>query len=267
MRIAELIESLEEWAPQTLAESWDNVGLQIGEPRADIAGVLVTLDVTREVLGEAHELGANLIISHHPLIFQPLKRIDTQSPPGSLIELMIRGKMNLYVMHTNLDSAPGGVNSILAERLGLEDTAVLRLADPPNDGCGLGILGSLEEETTLEEFVVKVEDSLKVAALTYAGAPESTLRRVAACGGSGGSLLEEAVSKGADVYVTGDLGHHDFLAAQGRMALIDAGHFETEVPVLESLCAKVREHVADSVPVHVSTTLNNPVKSLRNQSD
>ena len=263
MRIASLIESLEAWAPLELAESWDNVGFQIGAAEAEIAGVLVTLDVTREVLEEAEEMGANLVISHHPLIFEPLKRINTELPPGSLIGLLLRRKMHLYVMHTNLDAAPGGVNSILAERLSLRETAVLHPAAPPNDGCGLGVLGTLPAAVSLRDFVGRVEAALDVAALTYSGSPESLVQRVAACGGSGGALLEEAVAKGADVYVTGDVKHHDYLAVQGRMALIDAGHFETEVSVLEAVAARVRELLPDGVRVTVSTTCSNPVRVSR----
>ncbi len=227
-RIAEFLEA---WAPLSSAMSYDNVGLQVGNPDAEIRTALLGLDMTPELLAEAKELEAALIVTHHPLLFRPVHAVTTEAYVPNLVWRLAAENIALYSIHTNLDAASGGVSFALAHQLGVENAEFLQPSE--NGDTGFGAIGSLPAPVPLQAFLGVVADRLGTPALRYAGDPEALVRRIAVCGGSGGSLIDEATARGADAFVTADIKYHDFfntLDAQGRprLALIDAGHYETE---------------------------------------
>lgn len=340
VKCASIFRLIEELAPSYLAESWDNCGLQVGDPQAEVEKAMLTLDVNIAVAREAAGKGAGLIISHHPLMIKPPKTINTRQPAGELISYLIRNNITVYTAHTNLDAASGGVNSALAERLGLTKPAVLhqtgqaklfklvvfvpagheenvraavlgagagwignyshcsfmtrgigtfkplagsspfygktgvleqveeaRLetivpadflekaldamldAHPyeevaydimplENRGktCGLGRVGELAEPMPLGRFAGLVKENLGLPAVRLGGIPDSNVKTVAVCGGSGADLWPDALKAGADTIVTGDVKYHtaqEIIAA--GMSFIDAGHYGTESVILPVL--------------------------------
>ncbi len=348
MQIKTLIKYLEELAPPHLALEGDPTGLQLGSVKREASNVLVALDFNREVMKEAMEHGANLVITHHPFIFQPLKAVEPDTPGGSLICDVIKSDLTVYTLHTNLDVAEQGVSRRLGDLLSLQNQKVLKptftenlykivvfvplgyedgvrdaLAEAgagwigdyshcsfnlegtgtfkPLEGAnpfigqqgkiekvseirvetivtegnlnrainkmitahpyeeaaydvyplknkgkimGLGIIGELPTVKSLEELTEEVKELLGVEALKIVGPRNKDVKRVAVCGGSGGRFIEKAVSAGADLYITGDIGYHQF--QQGidlNIALMDPGHDATERVVIPFLAAYLKDRV------------------------
>jgi len=206
--------------------------------------------------------GADLLVTHHPLLLTPVHGVPADDPKGRLVHRLIRAGAALFVAHTNADRAPGsGVNAALAAVLGLRDAVPLEpTAEDPS--AGLGRVGELAEPQTLREFAARVAEVLPatVGGVRVAGDPDRTIRRVAVCGGSGGSLLATAAAAGADVLLTSDLKHHpasDAGEAPGP-ALCDAAHFATEWPWLPVAAEALRDDLADRVEVAVSRLRTDP---------
>jgi len=365
MTVRAALDILEEWAPQEIAWDRDNPGLQCGSPDAPVTGILVALDVDEEVIEEAKRKKANLIVSHHPLLFKPLERVDTRKPSGRCISSLLEAGISLTSVHTNADFTSGGTSFVLAEKLGLQkvvplhspfrlqkkivtflpaehveavasamadagagiignydhcsfrlggtgtfrgnDAAhpavgragrveqvnevrlevvapgpkvesilrALRAAHPYEEVAydiyptenrsaeyGMGTIGELPRPCSLRSFLVKVRKVLAIPHLRFSGDLAHQIRRVAVCGGSGADLLEEAVQKGADVLVTADVRYHSFHASSGRIALVDAGHYETERPVVDMIIEVLKRGVRrrhENVPVYESSVSTNPV--------
>lgn len=232
-RAGEIYEYLKELAPLELQMDFDNSGFQLGRLDAEVNKALLALDVTEEVVGEAIELGAQLIISHHPLIFSKLRSImDTK-----LLRLA-ENRIAVISMHTNLDIATGGVNDVLITLLGAR-------ADGPLDPDNCGRVGELPEAQQFDSFLRFCKTALDSKGLRYydAGRP---VKRLAVMGGSGGDYIGCAVEKGCDTYVTADIKYHQFLEAKELgINLIDGDHFCTENPVIPSLCEKLRHEFPD----------------------
>jgi len=217
----EIKKIFESFYPKDLAYEWDNVGLQIGTLDKDINNVLLTLDLTMEVIDEAIAEKVDLIIVHHPLIFSPIKNINTDTYKGKLIEKLIKKEITLYVAHTNFDISNRGMNLILANMLGLRNQGII---DFTTDSEGLGRIGEVEE-LSMEKAINFVKETFEVNHARFIGNMNSTVRRIAISGGSGSSNIYNAKRMGADLYVTGDLSYHvahDVLAI-GLNAL-DIGH-------------------------------------------
>ncbi len=226
MKISEILEFLQEKAPFETAEAWDNSGLLIGSPDAETEAVVIALDITDDVIDTACVGEAKLIISHHPVIFSPLKALPTDSIPYRLVS---EGVAALCV-HTNLDKACGGVNDCLAEQLGLQD--VHTAAD------GMSRVGKLPQAMTAEAFAAHVADTLKTAVRVRAG--EDTVRTVALCGGAGADLVLSLLNE-ADAALTGEVKHHEWLAVPPKKTLVDGGHFDTEIFVIYQLANWIHE--------------------------
>ncbi|MBE1553730.1 Nif3-like dinuclear metal center hexameric protein [Sporosarcina limicola] len=218
----EIIALFEKWSPKRFAMEGDPVGLHIGQLNRPVDKVLVTLDVNEKVVDEAIQQGVNLIIAHHPLIFRPLKNILTDTPQGRLIEKCIKNDISVYAAHTNLDIAPGGVNDMLASKLGLIDTEVV---EQTYNEYGLGRIGKPAEKMTLKQFAEHVKSVFGVPTLRFVGNPEKVIRKVAVLGGDGNKYIGAAKRSGADVLVTGDLYYHIAHDAEAMgLAVIDPGH-------------------------------------------
>lgn len=363
MKVRDISAILEEWAPPEIAWEGDNIGLQVGRGGDPVRRILVALDVTDAVIREARQRRASLIVSHHPLVFRPLRAIATDTPEGRHIAELLRHGIALYAAHTNLDFAAGGTSFALAERLGIagarflstpyrvqkkivtfvpeehlervagamakagagvignyescsfrvigEGTfrgneasnpavgrrenlehvrearlemvvpgprvagvvAAMRAAHPyeeiaydlypvetPGRDYGMGVVGELDRPLNLRAFLGRVRRSLSIPHLRYTGDPDRLVRRVAVCGGSGADLLPAAVAAGADVFVTADVKYHAFHDSTGTIALIDAGHYETEVPVVRSLARRLAGRLRGTgIPVMSTRVKTNPV--------
>jgi dinuclear metal center YbgI/SA1388 family protein len=349
--IADIIEQLDNWAPPVLADDNDPIGLQVGDRSRDAKRICVCVDTSPQVIDRAVELKADLLVAHHPLIYTPLKSLTPGDPIADRVIKLIKNNTALFVMHTNYDTVPSGMNDVLAGMLGVTGCAPLTdrrqdafykivtfvpeeavegvrnamaeagggrigqythcsfrvmgtgsfvplpMADPyvgdvgklaevdeyrlemicpeswldsvieamvekhpydevaydiyelANDPItyGYGRVGTLANDTSLEDFAVQVRDALGVKCMKVEGNFTKPVRKVALLGGSGSSLFREAVKVGADVYVTGDTKHHDILDANSYgMAIIDAGHFETERPGMIALSERLKSNYAGS---------------------
>lgn len=237
MTLDDVLTVLRRLAPEEIALPDDPVGLLIGQaPDAELRKVGVCLDATPDAAKRAASEGVGLLIAHHPLIYQPLKRIDPNDPISQAVSRLVRGGVALYAMHTNWDRAANGINATLAALLGLQD--VQPLGD--SGEAALPRIGDLNSPRALADFARFVGTALGCegtsALRMNAADPARPVTRVAVCGGAGAGLASDAQAAGADVYVTSDVRHHEFLDAQGRgLALIDAGHGATETPGMRAL--------------------------------
>lgn len=244
--VAEVTGHLERCYPPEWAESWDRVGLVLGEPDAPVRRVLLAVDCVPETADEAVEAGADLLVVHHPLLLRGVSSVAPTTYKGRIVHRLIRAGVALFVAHTNADVAAPGVSDALAARVGLTGCAPLRPAVGPaaGDGRGHGRVGDLPEPVPLSEFVEAVGARLPATAwgVRAAGDPDRLVRRVAVCGGAGDAFLADAVRAGADAYLTADLRHHPVSehVAAGGPALVDAAHWATERPWLDAVAALLR---------------------------
>lgn len=225
MKVKDILDFLTSLAPVDFKEDYDNVGLLVGDENTEVTGVLVSLDCFSEVIDRAEDLGANLIVTHHPVIFDPVRSVTADSIVFKLID---RG-ISVISMHTNLDKCEGGVNDVLCDTLGLYDVHTVNTAD----GFPLRI-GELDEAEDPYTFARHVKEALGGTVRFVAGTND--IVKVAVCSGAGGEFLFDAASFGVDAFVTSDVKHHIFIAAgEKNISLYDAGHFNTEDVIVSSL--------------------------------
>lgn len=236
VKASEIIKKLEETAPVGLCCEWDNVGIMAGDSSKAVSSVLIALDCTDTVIEEAIAKGADMIITHHPFIFKPVKNLDYSSPLSRRIAKVIKKDILVYSAHTNLDIAEYGTNYTLAKVLGLRNTEGLV---PESEGAYMGRIGELEEKMSFSELINYVKQKLGAEHITVNGNMSREIKKVALCTGAGAdySFMLRARDMGADAYITGDVGYHDAQNAQDMdICLIDATHYLTEVIVTETLC-------------------------------
>ena len=200
--IADVVRVIESFAPVEIQENWDNCGLCAGSPDAELTGVLVGFDCTRALIDEAVECGANMVVTHHPLIFHGLKKVDEADPVGDALIRAIRAGVAVYCAHTSADKAPGGVSWAIARRLGLENVSVLdydAAVSSEGFGCGLGIIGDFPEALSSDRAIEKVKEAFGLPYVRCARPSDGLIRRVAACGGAGSSLVDRARAAGAQL--------------------------------------------------------------------
>jgi dinuclear metal center YbgI/SA1388 family protein len=244
-RVRDVIQAVSEIAPPRLAESWDNVGLQVGDPGRPVTRIMTCLEVTENTIDEALRLNADLIIAHHPLIFKPISVLDQSEPAGSLIAGLVRHEISVIAAHTNLDSACWSTNSVLAEMLGFESRGPLVPApdeDPETSGGktpGLGLRTLLDQPLITGQLADHVKQRMGLDRVRISGPEKQGISKVAICTGSGGSFICRA-SMVADAYVTGEISyHHAVEAAQRKLSVIELGHYESEVVVVGPLAKKL----------------------------
>jgi len=351
----EIIKYLEEWAPKSIAWEKDNVGLQVGDPEIRIKNILLSLDLKTEVIETAIKDNCNLIITHHPLLYYPLKNLDfSKSNRAIMIEMLIKNNITLYSAHTNLDFTKHGVSFQLAKKLGLKDIRFLKnlkenqfklsvfvplthidkvaeaihqagggvigeyshcsfrttgtgtfrgsLESNPSIGkkdvvesveevklevlvdqwklnqvissmknthpyeevaydifplqnenvnYGIGAIGELIESMEINQFLEFVSSKLKTTHLRFNKGEKNKIKSVAVCGGSGGELLDETIKQNADAFITADLKYHTFQDAEGKILLIDAGHYETEVPILDEIKIRLESFLNENKKIKV----------------
>ncbi len=255
---------MREWYDPAWAESWDAVGLVCGDPDEPVERVLLAVDAVPATVAEAARVGAQLLITHHPLLLTGVHGVPADDAKGALVHRMIRGGIAHLVAHTNADVARPGVSDALAALFGLTGTEPLepRPGDPTR---GSGRVGDLPAPMTLAELTALASRVLPaaVAGVRAAGAPERMVRRLAVCGGSGGSFGPAAEALGADAFLTADLKHHPVLEAVTErsgpaMAWIDAAHWATEAPWLPVVAANLRARFGTTVDAVVSTLVTDP---------
>jgi len=240
IQIHHLLAGLEQLAPFSLAENWDNVGLLVGNPEAGITSILLGLDPSIQLLEEALARGANTIITHHPIIFHPLATILTNSPAGLLLEKALTHKINIIACHTNLDNSANGVSDALAEALGLTHLTPLRPGTIMETGAGR--IGSFDPPLPASAFMEKLFDVLQLDTIQIAGRLPVQVKTMALCGGSGSDLAEIALLKGADLYLSAEIKHSTARwAEECGFCIIDGTHYGTEKPAMSFLACKLQE--------------------------
>ena len=368
MRCDKIIKIIEDWAPKSIAWEKDNVGLQVGSLRREIKNILLCLDVDENVIDEASRKKCNLIISHHPLLFRSLKKLDVGNDKKSrIIEKLIKKNITLYSAHTNLDFTKDGVSFQLANRLKLVNQkfminlssnqnklsifvpsshadkvaeaihnagagiigeytncsfrtngtgtfkgseksnpnlgikgkiehveeikievlvdsfnlqkviAEMKKAHPyeevafdvyplanSNVNYGMGVIGELNKELSEKDFLKHVSKSLRIKNLRFTKGLKDKIKRVAVCGGSGSDLLDTAIQNNADAFVTADVKYHTFQDAEKEILLVDAGHFETEIPVLDELKKRFEKSITDKIKVYKYSGSTNPIVFYNN---
>lgn len=243
--IQDILDILQQIAPVELAESWDNVGLLTGNPTARARSVLVALDPVSSLFKEAESKNANVIVTHHPALFHPLKTLRTDRPTGSFLTGAIQRDIHVIGCHTNLDATVGGVSDILAERMGLKDVSPLIVAEN-TEGCssGLGRIGACAQPMSPKQCVVQLKRACEAPWLLEAGPRPERVKKIAVCGGSCSEFAETAMLSGADLYITAEVKHSIARwAEEAGFWIIDGGHFATEQPAIPPLQERLQREL------------------------
>ncbi len=236
----QIASAIEESAPLDIQENWDNSGFSVGSPFREVKSAILSLDCTPEVVEEAIEGGADMIITHHPLIFKGIKQLTGRTRLEKMIERLIKNDIVVYSAHTNLDKVIYGVSGALADKIGLTDRQIL--APEGNGDTGLGVSGILRNRMSAREFIPYLKEILSLKSLRCSEMQEMIVERVAVCGGSGASLAGRAKEMGAQIYITGDVSYHYFQCEKDFM-IMDIGHFESENGVLDVIASILRKKI------------------------
>ena len=247
-KVVTICQIIDAFAPFKIQEDFDNAGFLVGRRHQEVTKILVSLDITREVVEEAAQLGAELIVAHHPVIFHPVKSVIDGTPAGEILLALIEHRIAAICAHTNLDAACGGVNDCLAEALGLTEIGQLQQAGVDAQGrpYGIGRVGTVHRPgLSAREYAAFVKERLNAANVRFVGGGRP-VQRVAVGGGACGSMLEDVVVQGCDTFVTADLKYNQFLDAKALgLNLLDAGHFSTENVV----CAPMARWLSEEFPM------------------
>ena len=261
MKIKEVVDALERFAPLPLQESYDNAGLQVGLTEAEVSGALLCLDVTEKVIDEAVALGCNLVVSHHPLIFHGLKRIIYSDEVQRTVAKALKNDITVVSMHTNMDNANGGVNFKIAEKMGLG--ACRFFAGKSVDGieCGSGVIGELPEPLAADDFVIMLKRKFDVECVECNQLLRRSIKSVAVCGGAGSFLLNDAIAEGADAFVTGEMHYHEYFGHEQDIQIAVIGHYQSEQytnEIFKSIISKK----CKGVKTFLTKTNTNPILYL-----
>lgn len=245
-RTADIIELVDSLAPFGLQEEWDNCGLQTGDPDWPAGRMMIALDVTMEVMKEAKDRNAGMLLSHHPLLMKPLKSVQFDRMPGSAVSASCLNRISIVSAHTSLDKARSGLNDYFAALAGLCETEPLvPFPDHQEGSCdppGFGRIGRLESPGSLETVAAQIKHSLGIDSVRVVGDPgNEKMETAAVCTGSGGSFVDEFLRSGAQVYITGDIKYHEArrIEEKGRV-LIDVGHFASEIAAVDLLYERLK---------------------------
>lgn len=257
MTVKDIADAIEKFAPIPLQEDYDNAGLQVGYLDRNVNAVMLCLDVTEDVLEEAIRRKCDMIVSHHPLIFRGLKNLTGANETQRIAIRALESGVAIYSAHTNLDSAWNGVSHEMAHMLGVTDIEVL-CPHAGDSRSGLGVVGNVSPTPKLE-FLRRVKEKFGVKSLRYTSQSlKLVVKRVAFCGGSGASLIKDALRAGADLYVTGDVKYHDFATYGQDIVIADIGHYESELCSMKIFSRIIRQQYPDIV-VYFSEDQRNPV--------
>jgi len=257
MKVRDIIGAIEEFAPLRVQEDWDNSGLQIGSPDAEVSGVLLGFDCTPDLVREAVEKDSNLIITHHPLLFNGIKNIYPDDFTGRAVIEAIKGGIAIYAAHTSADKVIDGVSGALAQILGLQN---IRVLDPEGEGIGLGAIGDLPTEMPAAEALELVKSRLHLPVVRASRYDGITVKTIAICGGAGASLIDKARAEGAQLYLCGDVSYHHFFTS-GDFIVADIGHFESEVQIVDIFHTILQKKFPNFAPL-IQESVHNPINYL-----
>jgi dinuclear metal center YbgI/SA1388 family protein len=261
MKIKEITKFLEGYASLQYQESYDNCGLIVGNENTEVECALITLDCTEEVIDEAIAEDCNLIIAHHPIIFNGLKKLNGSNYIERTVIKAIKNDLAIYAIHTNLDNVHNGVSAKIAERLGLENCKVLSPKFDLNQLVGLGIIGELEEPIKTSKFLIDIKNTMKTNCIRHTSLVKEEVKRVAVCGGSGSILLRNAKAADADIFISADFKYHDFFDAEDDIVIADIGHYESE-QFTKDLIYDLLVKNFTKFAVRLSKVNTNPIKYL-----
>ena len=258
MQVKEIVAFLENIAPLSLQEPYDNCGLLTGSPNNDCTGVLCTLDATEAVILEAVAKGCNVVVAHHPIIFSGLKKLSGTTYVEKALLAAIKHDIAMYAIHTNLDNVIGGVNGKIAQKIGLSQLEILDPKPGAGKGIGAGMIGHLSAPVTEADFLQNLAHIFKISTIKHSPFLGKKLQKIAICGGSGAFLTQKALEMGVDAFVTSDLKYHDYFDANDALLLVDIGHFESEQYTVE-LLVELLQPKFPTFAVLKSDTKTNPV--------
>jgi len=266
VKIKEILSALERFAPLPLQESYDNAGLQIGlTAEQEASGALLCLDVTEDVIREAIDLRCNLIVSHHPLLFRPLKHVTEQTQVERCVRLAIQNNIAIYSAHTNLDNAEDGVNYRIAERLGLVDVQMMQphqvAVGERRVAAGSGLIGYLPVAEDSLSFLQRVKDVFHIDCLQHNELLQRPIEKVALCGGAGAFMLDEALRLEADAFLTGEMSYHQFFGHEQEVQIAVMGHYQSEQYTRDIFYQLISE-LAPELPLFITSIDTNPIKYL-----
>lgn len=254
-----IVDALEALAPLELQDGFDNAGLQVGLIDDEVTGVLLCLDITEDIVAEAVRKGCNLVVSHHPLIFKPLRQVTGATYQQRCVMEAVRHGITLYSAHTNLDNAEDGVNYRIASMIGLQDLEWIEEKAPAGGvSSGSGVIGRLPAPEKAEDFLLRLKRTFGVQCLMHTAPAGRTLERIALCGGAGSFLMDAARAKGADCFITGEMSYHHFFDADG-MLVVAMGHYQSEQFTKDLL----RDYLSARFPdlrIEMTETDTNPIQ-------
>ena len=268
VKIYQVVDALEHYAPLPLQEGYDNAGLQVGLTEAvEVSGALLCLDVTEDVVDEAIRKGCNLIVSHHPLIFRKLARISDENYVQRTVRKAIKNDIAIVSMHTNMDAAKGGVNFKIAEKLGLRNLRFFG-GEKEIDGVkgGEGVIGEITDETdalhadgiAADDLVLMLRERFQAECVQCNQLLRRPIRKVALCGGAGSFLLDAAIAAGADAFITGEMNYHEFFGHEQEIQICVIGHYQSEQFTSEIFRSIITEK-CPGVKCEISEINTNPI--------
>ncbi|MBO4612596.1 MAG: Nif3-like dinuclear metal center hexameric protein [Bacteroidaceae bacterium] len=266
MKIKEITSALERFAPLPLQESYDNAGLQVGlTAEQEASGALLCLDVTEDVIREAIDLGCNLIVSHHPLLFRSLKQVTERTQVERCVRLAIQNDIAIYAAHTNLDNAEDGVNFRIAEKLGLVDVQMMQ-KHPVAVGerrvtAGSGLIGYLPVPEDSLAFLQRIKEVFHIECLQHNELLGRPIESVALCGGAGAFMLDEAIRLEADAFLTGEMSYHQFFGHEQEIQIAVMGHYQSEQYTRDIFYQLISE-LAPELPLFITSIDTNPIHYL-----
>ena len=264
MKIKQVVDALEHYAPLPLQEGYDNAGLQVGLTEAvEVSGALLCLDVTEEVVDEAIQKGCNLIVSHHPLIFRKLARISDENYVQRTVRKAIKHDITIVSMHTNMDAAMGGVNFKIVEKLGLRNVRFFAGEKEVNGvKGGEGVIGEISDEgIAADDLVLMLRERFHVECVQCNQLLRRPIKKVALCGGAGAFLLGDAIAAGADAFITGEMSYHEYFGHEQEIQICVIGHYQSEQFTSE-IFRSIIEEQCPGVKCHISEINTNPILYL-----
>lgn len=264
-KIKEVFDFLHSIAPFQYQEGYDNAGLIVGNPEMDCTGVITCLDSTESVIDEAIEKGVNLVVAHHPIVFRGLKRFTGSNYVEKAVIKAIKNDVAIIAIHTNLDNVvSNGVNERIAQQIGLQNIkplAVKSEIDQSSGAVGSGVVGELSASIAEVDFLLGLKNQMKVNVIKHTNLLNKKVSKVAVCGGVGGFLLNDAISSGAQVFITSDYKYHEFFDANNKIVIVDIGHYESEQFTINLLQELISRNFS-TFAAHCTKINTNPVNYL-----
>ena len=260
MKIQQVLSALEQFAPLPLQESWDNAGLQIGLTEAEVSGALLCLDVTEKVIDEAIAKGCNLVVSHHPLLFRGLKQVSDANDVQRTVRKAIKNDICVISMHTNMDNAWGGVNFKIAEKLGAKCHTEKEGHTAPAEKIPM-VVAELPEAMEARAFIELVKERFGVKCAHCNELLQRQIRKVAICGGAGDFMLDEAIAKGADAFITGEMHYHQYFGHEQQIQICVIGHYESEQFTAE-IFQDIIHQACPGLRTEIAATNTNPIRII-----